>query len=149
MSEIRLDTPNVFLIEGHAHELVPNAESAIGMHGFVIMVPPGDDHEWFLDLLWRVTVAYDCMPNMLASRTMVRNVVETVMSSERRERELVQRPERKHGGDELSRPDRPVPAKACTNPTPITNAEIGRAHKKAKSTRAPRGTGKPSARKEN
>lgn len=74
----------VTLIEGDAGEIVPNARLAANMHGFVIMVPHGDDHEWFLDLLWRITMLYAGRPNWLRSRAKMSQMVAAVMSKENR-----------------------------------------------------------------
>jgi hypothetical protein len=74
----------VMLIEGNADEFVPNVEDATGMHGFAVMVPPGERGDRLLDMLWRVTSAYAGMPSLLESRAIVRKMVEAVMSSEHR-----------------------------------------------------------------
>jgi len=105
-----IHSERVILIEGDADEIVPNAKPAAGMHGFVIMVPPGEGGERLLDMLWRITMAYAGMPRMLASRTTVRNMVEAVWSKEIREDTPARRPVRKSGkadrtqGDELALP---------------------------------------------
>ena len=53
-----IHSQNVILVEGDADEIVPNAKLATDMHGFVIMVPPGEGGERLLDMLWRITMAY-------------------------------------------------------------------------------------------
>ena len=53
-------------MEGDADEIVPNAKLAADMHGFVIMVPPGDGGERLLDMLWRITMAYAAKPRLIA-----------------------------------------------------------------------------------
>ena len=73
------------LIEGDADEIVPDARLAADMHGFVIMVPPGEEGERLLDMLWRITMAYAGRPRMLRSRTTVSKMVDAVWSKERRE----------------------------------------------------------------
>ena len=77
-----IHSQRVILIEGDADEIVPNAKLAADMHGFVIMVPPGEGGERLLDMLWRITMAYAGMPSMLRSRTTVRKMVEAVWSKE-------------------------------------------------------------------
>lgn len=80
-----IHSERVILIEGVADEIVPNAKLAVDMHGFVIMVRPGEEGERLLDMLWRITMAYAGMPSMLRSRTTVRKMVEAVWSKESRE----------------------------------------------------------------
>lgn len=90
-----IHSERVILIEGDADEIVPNAKLAADMHGFVIVVPPGEAGERMLDMLWRITMSYAGMPRMLASRTTVRKMVEAVWSKEIREDKPVRRPVRK------------------------------------------------------
>lgn len=80
MAVIKINSPKVIMVEGEADEFVPNAEPAIGMHGFAIMVPPGEKDGWLLDMLWRVTIAYAGLPSLLRSRSNVRKMVEAVMN---------------------------------------------------------------------
>lgn len=80
-----IHSQSVILVEGDADEIVPNAKLAADMHGFVIMVPPGEGGERLLDMLWRITMAYAGMPSLLRSRTTVRKMVEAVWSKESRE----------------------------------------------------------------
>ena len=42
MSAIKIHSSRVILLEGTADEFVLNAEPAEDMHGFAIMVPPGE-----------------------------------------------------------------------------------------------------------
>ena len=79
-----IHSQSVILVEGDADEIVPNAKLAADMHGFVIMVPPGEGGERLLDMLWRITMAYAGMPRLLRSRTTVRKMVEAVWSKESR-----------------------------------------------------------------
>lgn len=146
MSAIKILSPRVILIEGNADEFVPNAESAAGMHGFAILVPPGEDHEWLLDMLWRITIAYAGRPSLLMRRAMVSKMVEAVMSKESREPEPARRPARKSGPAERAQPDRPVPAKVPISPAPTAVAKL-RAVGKAEPLRVPEVKGKASARK--
>jgi hypothetical protein len=90
------------LIEGDANEIVPNAELAAEMHGFVIMVPPGEGGERLLDMLWRITMAYAGLPRLLANKTNVRKMVEAVWSIESREPKPAPRPTRKGGSTHLT-----------------------------------------------
>ena len=80
-----IQSQSVILVEGDADEIAPDAKLAADMHGFVIMVPPGEGGERLLDMLWRITMAYAGMPSMLRSRTTVRTMVEAVWSKESRE----------------------------------------------------------------
>lgn len=92
MSAIKIHSPRVILVEGAAEEFVPNVEPAADMHGFAIMVPPGEGSEWLLDMLWRITMAYAGMPSLLTSRANVRKMIEAVMSRESRELKPARRP---------------------------------------------------------
>jgi len=69
----------VILLEGDAREVAPGIERVADMHGFVVMVPPSDDDNWLLDLLFRVTMAYAAMPSLLRSRSKVQKMVEAIM----------------------------------------------------------------------
>lgn len=89
-----IHSERVILLEGVADEIVPNAKLAADMHGFVIMVPPGEGGERLLDMLWRITMVYAGRPNLLRSRTIVRKMVEAVWSKERREPKPASRPAR-------------------------------------------------------
>lgn len=106
----RIHSDRVVLLEGDADEIVPNAKLAANMHGFVIMVPPGEGGERLLDMLWRITMAYAGLPRLLASRATVRKMIEVVWSKEIREDKPARRPLRKSGkadrtqGNELALP---------------------------------------------
>lgn len=80
-----IQSERVILIEGNADDIVPKAKLADDMHGFVVMVPPGEGREWFLDLLWRITMLYAGRPSWLRSRSRVAKMVEAVMSKQSRE----------------------------------------------------------------
>jgi len=97
-----IHSQRVILIEGDADEIVPNSQFEADMHGFVIMVPPGEEGERLLDMLWRITMAYAAKPSMLASRTTVRKMAEAVWSKESREPKLARRPARKNGRPDLT-----------------------------------------------
>jgi len=117
-----IQSQRVILVEGDASEIVPNTKLAADMHGFVIMVPPGEGGERLLDILWRITMAYAGKPSMLTSRTMVRKMVESVWSKESREPKPARRPARKSGLTDLatarteSLPDPRGSSKAKTRP---------------------------------
>jgi hypothetical protein len=70
----------VILLEGDVREVAPNIERVADMHGFVVMVPPSDDDNWLLDLLFRITMAYAAMPSLLRSRSKVQKMVEAIMN---------------------------------------------------------------------
>ncbi len=97
-----IHSQRVILIEGDAAEIVPNSQFEGDMHGFVIMVPPGEGGERLLDMLWRITMAYAAKPSMLANRTTVRKMAEAVWSKESRESKLARRPARKNGRPDLT-----------------------------------------------
>lgn len=92
-----INSQSVILIEGDADELVPKAKLPAGMHGFVIMVPPGEGGDRLLDMLWRITMAFAARPSMLSSRTLVRKMIEAVWSKESRKPKPARRPARKSG----------------------------------------------------
>ena len=92
-----IHSERVILLEGNVDEIVPNAKLAADMHGFVIMVPRGEEGERLLDMLWRIIMAYAGRPSMLRSRTTVRKMVEAVWSKESREPKSVRRPARSTG----------------------------------------------------
>jgi len=116
-----IHSERVILVEGDAGEIVPNAKLAADMHGFVIMVPPGEEGERLLDMLWRITTLYTFTPRMLRRRAFLHKVVEAVWSKESREDKPARRPARKSGkanhiqGDELALP------------SPSPNAKLRRA----------------------
>lgn len=74
-----ISSESVRVFEGAANELVPKAKLPRDMHGFAILVPDGEAHEWMLDLLWRVGILYAAQPRILKSRTKVARIVEAVM----------------------------------------------------------------------
>lgn len=53
---------------------------------FVVVVPPGEAGERFLDLVWRFTMVYAFMPSWLIRRAKVAKMVGAVMGKESRER---------------------------------------------------------------
>lgn len=79
-----ISSASVHVFEGSADELVPKAKLPTDMHGFAIVVPSGEDHEWKLDLLWRIAILYAANPRILKSRTNVTKIVEAVMQATRR-----------------------------------------------------------------
>ena len=97
-----IHSQQVILVEGDANEIAPKAKLAADMHGFVIMVPPGEGGERLLDMLWRITMAYAGKPSMLESQTTVRKMVEAVWSKESREPKPEHLPARKSGLTDLA-----------------------------------------------
>ena len=81
-----ISSASVHVFEGTANELVPKAKLPRDMHGFAIVVPGGEDHEWKLDLLWRVAILYAAQSRILKSRTKVAKIVEAVMRAAERPR---------------------------------------------------------------
>ena len=100
-----IHSQSVILVEGDANEIAPSAKLAADMHGFVIMVPPGEGGERLLDMLWRITMAYAGRPRMLRSRTTVRKMVEAVWSKESREPKPASRPARAAGSVDSTQRD--------------------------------------------
>jgi len=92
-----IHSERVILLEGNADEIVPKSKLASGMRGFVIMTPTGERSEWFLDMLWRITMLYAGMPSWLRSRARVTKMIEAVMSKESREADPARRQARKSG----------------------------------------------------
>lgn len=120
-----IHSQSAILIEGDANEIVPNAKPAADMHGFAIMVPPGDGGERLLDMLWRITMAYAGRPSLLRSRTTVRKMVEAVWSEESREPGPARRPARASGSaDSTVRGQR---ASIFKDTAPSPNAKLRKA----------------------
>lgn len=125
---------SVILIEGDAHEIVPKAKLAADMHGFVIMVPLGEGGERLLDMLWRITMADSAKPSMLASRTIMRKMIEAVWSKESREPKPARRPARATGLTDNTQRDQE--ASIFKGPAPAPNAKLRRAVASLPSPRA-------------
>lgn len=121
----RIHSDRVILLEGNANEIVPNAKLAANMHGFVIMVPPGEGGERLLDMLWRITMAYAGLPRLLASRATVRKMVEAVWSKESREPKPASRPARAAGLADSTQRDQQ--AYIFKGPAPAPNAKLRKA----------------------
>jgi hypothetical protein len=113
-----IHSQSVILLEGDADKIVPNAKLAADMHGFVIMVPPGEGGERLLDMLWRITMAYAGRPSMLRSRTTVRKMVEAVWSKENREPMPARRPARTAGSADSRQCDQQASIFKGTAPAP-------------------------------
>jgi hypothetical protein len=111
-----IHSERVILIEGSADEIVPNAKLTADMHGFVIMVPPGEGSEWFLDMLWRITMLYAGRPSWLRSRSRIAKMVEAVMSNESREPSPARRQARKKEQTDRAQRDDLVLSKAVPRP---------------------------------
>jgi hypothetical protein len=124
-----IHSQRVILIEGDADEIVRDAQFASDMHGFVIMVPPGEGGERLLDMLWRITMAYAGMPSLLRSRTTVRKMVEAVWSKECREDKPARRKVRKSGQADRAQHDDLALSKLLHGPAPAPNAKLRRAIK--------------------
>ena len=138
----RIHSDRVILLEGNADEIVPNAKLAANMHGFVIMVPPGEGGERLLDMLWRITMAYAGLPRLLASRATVRKMVEAVWSKESREPKPASRPARAAGLAHSTQRDQQV--SIFKGPAPAPNAKLRKA---IASLPPPRGGRKAKAQK--
>lgn len=141
-----IHSERVILIEGNADEIVPNAKLAADMHGFAIMIPPGEGSEWFLDMLWRIAMLYAGRPSWLRSRSRVAKMVEAVMSKESRESTPARSQARKSELADLTRRDRIAVVEALIRP-PAPNARLRSAIAKAESLLAPRDGDKPKTRK--
>ena len=119
-----IHSERVILIEGVADEIVPNAQLAADMQGFVIMVSPGEGSEWFLDMLWRITMLYAGMPSWLRSRARVTKMIEAVMSKESRDPGPARRQARKSGqADRAQREDLAL-SKLLLGPAPALNPKL-------------------------
>lgn len=97
MSEGRIHSDKVIMIEGDAGKFVHKEKSAAGRHGFVVLVPPGDAGERFLDLVWRFTMLYAAMPVWLSRRAKVAKMIEAVMGKTSREQKPAHPPANKSG----------------------------------------------------
>ena len=64
-----IHSARVILLEGDADQMARKAKEVAAVRGFIIMVPHGEDHEWFLDLLWRMTMVYAARPSWLREKT--------------------------------------------------------------------------------
>ncbi len=122
-----IHSERVILIEGNANEIVPNAKLADDMHGFVIVVPPGEEGERLLDMLWRITMVYTCRPDWLRHRVKVSKMVEAVMSKESREPKPERHPARRSGKADHTRGDELALSSSLAGPAPSPNAKLRRA----------------------
>lgn len=78
-----ISSASVRLFEGTADQLVSKAKLPSEMHGFAILVPSGEDHEWILDLIWRIAIIFAAQPSILKRRAKVTRLVEAVMDAAR------------------------------------------------------------------
>ncbi len=124
MSELKIHSQRAILVEGDASELVPSYESAVGTHGFAIMVPPGEAGERFLDLVWRITILYGSKPNWLRSRAMMSKLVDAVMSKESRVPKPVRGPGREKQMPKLAQLDRPASAQPLSCPALASDVKL-------------------------
>ena len=76
-----INSASVRLFEGRADGLVSKAKLPSDMHGFAVLVPSGEEHEWMLDLIWRIAVLYAAQPRILKSRAKMTKIVEAVMAA--------------------------------------------------------------------
>jgi len=79
-----ISSASVRLFEGTADQLVSKAKLLSDMHGFAILVPTAEEHEWILDLIWRIAILYAAQPRILKSRAKVTKIAEAVMAAARR-----------------------------------------------------------------
>jgi len=93
----RIYSARVTLVEGNVDELLSSAHLANDMHGFTIVFPRGEEAEWMLVMLWRITMVHAAKPSLLRRRATVRKMVEEVMSKESRKPKSARVPVRKSG----------------------------------------------------
>ena len=136
MSAIKIESQRVILTEGDAKELAPDAKVVAGMHGFVIMVPSDESNEWFLDLLWRITMLYAGRPSWLRSRAKMGRMIEAVMSKETRNPKSTRRPVRKSERTDRARRDRLTLSNAPAGPARSPKSKL---HKTIESSPSPKG----------
>lgn len=122
-----IHSQSVILVEGDANEIAPSAKLAADVHGFVIMVPHGEEREWFLDLLWRITMLYAGRPSCLRSRARVTKMVQAVMSKESREPSPARYLARKSGQNDHAQRDDLALSKLLLGPAPAPNAKLRKA----------------------
>jgi hypothetical protein len=79
-----ISSASVRLFEGTADQLVSKAKLLSDMHGFAILVPAAEEHEWILDLIWRIAILYAAQPRILKSTAKVTKIAEAVMAAARR-----------------------------------------------------------------
>ena len=76
---IKIHSSRVILAEGTSEEFVLGTEEAAGMHGVAIMVPPGENGEQLIEMMWRIAMVYAGLPSLLYSRSKVQKMVEAIM----------------------------------------------------------------------
>jgi len=76
---IKIHSSRVILAEGTSEEFVPGTEEAAGMNGVAIMVPPGENGEQLIEMMWRIAMVYAGLPSLLYSRSKVQKMVEAIM----------------------------------------------------------------------
>lgn len=149
MSEGRIHSNRVIMVEGDAGEFIPNNESAAGMHGFVVVVPPGEAEERFLDLVWRFTMVYAFMPSWLSRRAKVSKMVEAVMGKERREQKSARPPASKSGSANRTQRNRSASPSPLVVQSSAPKSKSKRAVERAKSQPGPAVRREAKARKRN
>ena len=128
-----IHSESVILVEGDAGEFVPKEKSAARMHGFVVVVPPGDAGEQFLDLVWRFTMLYAAMPGWLSRRAKVAKMIEAVMSKESRDQKPARPPASESGLADHTQSHRLELPRPVVGSSPVPNTKSKRAVKSAKS----------------
>lgn len=146
MSEGRIHSQRVIMFEGDAGEFIPNNESAAGMHGFVVVVPPGEAGERFLDLVWRFTMVYAFMSSWLSRRAKVAKIVGAVMGKESRQQKPARPPASKSGPANRTQPHRSA-LPGPVGSSQVANRKSKRAVERLKSQPGPGGRSKAKARK--
>ena len=149
MSEGRIHSNRVIMVEGDAGEFIPNEESAAGMHGFVVVVSPDAAGERFLDLVWRFAMLYAGMPGWLSRSAKVAKMVEAVMGKERRQQKPARSSAFKGGPANRTQPHRSALPDPVVGSSQVSNRKPKRAVEGAKSQPGPGGRSKAKARKRN
>jgi len=125
MSAVKIHSARVMLVEGSAQEFAPEVASAAGMQGYAILLPPCEESERLLDMLWRISIAYAGMPRLLKRRANVSKMVEAVMSKRNRDSGPSNSP-RKSELSDLTLRDRMTPAEVLKHPA-APNAKLRKA----------------------
>lgn len=109
------------------------------MHGFVVVVPPGEAEERFLDLVWRFTMVYAFMPSWLSRRAKVAKMVEAVMGKGRRLQKPTCPPASKSGPANRPQPHRSALPDPVVGSSQVPGRKSKRAVERAKSQPGPGG----------
>ena len=76
---IKIHSSRVILAGGTSEELVPGTKEAAGMHGVAIMVPPGENGEQLIEMMWWIAMVYAGLPSLLYRPSKVQKMVEAIM----------------------------------------------------------------------